>query len=311
MDLHERARGALIGQLVGDALGTTVEFSAASAIAWKYPQGHRDIVGGDSELALALARGIVARGNFEPDEVAQRYLAWYASGPFDIGNTTRQAFGQWDDGDAVAERVAARASIASQANGSLMRVSPLGIFGHGLPEADLAIFAAIDSRLSHPHPVCVAACAVFVHAIAYAVRTGSGAGAVFEEACKFAGRCDLAAPIRDSLMTAAEKRPDDFETNEGWVRIAFENAFFELAHVDSFEEALVRTVNAGGDTDTNGAIAGALLGAVVGEASIPERWRRVVLGCRTSRGSDYQTTDARELAEALVQAGSKSTRAPS
>jgi ADP-ribosylglycohydrolase len=36
-------------------------------------------------------------------------------------------------------------------------------------------------------------------------------------------------------------------------------------------------VNRGGDADTNGAIAGALAGALHGERAIPETWRRTVL----------------------------------
>ena len=40
----------------------------------------------------------------------------------------------------------------------------------------------------------------------------------------------------------------------------------------SFEEALVELVNSGGDTDTNGALAGAVLGARYGAAAIPLRW---------------------------------------
>jgi ADP-ribosyl-[dinitrogen reductase] hydrolase len=46
-----------------------------------------------------------------------------------------------------------------------------------------------------------------------------------------------------------------------WVAIAYQNAFYHLARGSSFEDALVETVALGGDTDTNAAIAGALLGS--------------------------------------------------
>jgi len=52
---------------------------------------------------------------------------------------------------------------------------------------------------------------------------------------------------------------DDFQTNQGWVLIALQNAFHQLVRAPSAEEGTIATVNAGGDTDTNGAIAGALL----------------------------------------------------
>ena len=43
-----------------------------------------------------------------------------------------------------------------------------------------------------------------------------------------------------------------------------------------FESALRQVVEAGGDTDTNGAVAGAVLGARYGASAIPERWLDVI-----------------------------------
>jgi hypothetical protein len=62
----------------------------------------------------------------------------------------------------------------------------------------------------------------------------------------------------------------------GFVLAALGVAAAAVASAGSFEEALVWAINLGGDADTNGAIAGALLGARFGEAGIPERWRSVV-----------------------------------
>ncbi len=96
----------MLGQAVGDALGTTVEFMAPGEIAELYPNGHREIVGGgpfdllsgqvtdDTELALAMARSIARVGRYDADDVAGAYLDWHASGPFDIGLTTHGAFGR-------------------------------------------------------------------------------------------------------------------------------------------------------------------------------------------------------------------------
>jgi hypothetical protein len=63
----------------------------------------------------------------------------------------------------------------------------------------------------------------------------------------------------------------------GFVRVAFRLAFWELFHAPSFEAGLIDVVNRGGDADTNGAIAGALLGARFGVMGIPSRWRHAVL----------------------------------
>ncbi len=98
-----RAQGCLLGQLTGDALGSMVEFQSAAMIARQYPNGLR-VIGpspvwntqagqptDDSELALALARTLVARGTYDAEAVAAAYADWYESPPFDIGNTTRIA----------------------------------------------------------------------------------------------------------------------------------------------------------------------------------------------------------------------------
>lgn len=85
--------------------------------------------------------------------------------------------------------------------------------------------------------------------------------------------------------------------------VALRNAFFQLLHAKSFEDAMVSTVMAGGDTDTNACIAGALLGASHGLSGIPPRWIVAVLACRTDRGAMYQTTDALVLADQLLERG--------
>lgn len=312
-----RARGAWLGQITGDALGTTLEFKGPAQIATLHPGGLREVVGGgpfrvlpgqvtdDTELALALARSLAERRCYDPDAVAAAYVAWYRSGPFDVGGTTAAAFGGRDEpGPGLAARVARRASANSQANGSVMRLSPLAIWGWRLPPDQLAALAAFDARLSHPHPVCQAANAIHAHAVALAIREGTNARETYERTREFARSDPRCAPLVGLLTEAAVSPPADFVKNMGWVLIALQNAFYRLLHAKSFEEGLVETVMQGGDTDTNGCIAGALLGAVHGEEAIPARWRSVVLACRTGRGATYQAHDARELALRLVEAGS-------
>lgn len=93
--------------------------------------------------------------------------------------------------------------------------------------------------------------------------------------------------------------------------VALQNAFHRLLRAATFQSGLQATVEAGGDTDTNGAIAGALLGAVHGREAIPPTWRRAVLTCRPlaeagalrPRPREFWPIDALELAENLVLAG--------
>jgi ADP-ribosylglycohydrolase/fructose-1,6-bisphosphatase/inositol monophosphatase family enzyme len=308
--LLSRAQGCLLGQLVGDALGSLVEFRSAADIAQQYPHGVRHLADGgtwdtlagqptdDSELALMLARSLVQQGRYHPAAVFDAYVHWYRSPPFDIGGTTRAALGS------------RTLNHASQANGSLMRISPLGLFAAGRPEHGAAL-ARTDSGLTHPNPVCRDACAVFVAALAQAIDSGEGPEACYAGALAEAQRSVVQATVQQALEQARGFPPADYESNQGWVLIALQNAFFQLLHADRFEDGVVATVMAGGDTDTNAAIAGALLGAVKGREAIPAAWRRAVLSCRPlkeagarrPRPREFWPVDALLLAEALLCAG--------
>src|SRR5947209_12626125 len=137
------AIGCLLGQLCGDALGSMVEFESGESLRHRYPTGLREIgpspiwgtIAGqptdDSELALSLARSLIEVGHYDPRLVAAAYCAWWESGPFDSGKAMRQAVRVMSAalaaGNDPVKAAAQGASQETQANGSLMRQSPLGI----------------------------------------------------------------------------------------------------------------------------------------------------------------------------------------
>lgn len=326
-----RAQGCLLGQLAGDSLGGLVEFRSAASIKSEYPAGLRELTDGgnwgilagqptdDSELALMLARSIVQAKGYEPAAALDAYLHWYGSPPFDIGGTTSSALRGAKHGKTPQDRLAGakqHASTSSQANGSLMRISPLGIFGTGNPAA-AAGWARADSGLTHPHQVCQDACAVFVAAIATAIAAGSSAQECYQAAQHEARRSAAVQPVVEALSQANERPPEDYQSHQGWVLIAIQNAFYQLLHAPTLEDGVVQTVMAGGDTDTNAAIAGALLGAVHGRDAIPPQWLRSILSCRplpksgTShpRPIEFWPVDALRLAERLLVLGIQSNEA--
>ncbi|SDL72843.1 inositol monophosphatase family protein [Aliiruegeria lutimaris] len=305
-----RAQGCLLGQLSGDALGSAVEFLDRGTIARLYPRGVIELADGgtwntiagqptdDSEMALALARSLAGRGHFDESDVARAYVRWKSSGPFDIGHTTAVGISALANGS--------RGATNSQANGALMRVSPIGIFAAGQPK-EAARLAAQDARLTHPHPVCQAANSAFAAAISAGVAGGS-CDEMWSTAYAYAGRGRGAAAVKQRLMEARSGTPADFQHQMGWVLTAFQNAFHYLINGVSLVDALVETVSKGGDTDTNAAICGALLGAVEGRDGIPRQWRNAVLTCRPvpsddvhhPRPSVFWPDDALDLSEALL-----------
>lgn len=309
-----RAQGCLLGQLSGDALGSAVEFRSAAEIARSHPGGVRDLTNGgtwgliagqptdDSEMALALARSLVLRNGFDMDAVVRAYFDWCASKPFDIGGTTAS-------GIAALEAGRRPTGSTSQANGALMRVRPIGILAAG-DSIRAAALAREDAALTHPHPVCRAANAAYAAAIAAGID-GADERVMWETAREVLDADPNAQPVRERLDAARQEGPVEFQRQMGWVLIAFQNAFHWLLSGASLEEAVIATVGKGGDTDTNAAICGALLGAAQGREAVPLRWRNAVLTCRPVketrtrhlRPATYWPDDALALAEALLAAG--------
>jgi len=316
----DRALGCMLGLVIGDSLGSQVEFRGAEDIRAEYPNGVRNLANSsvwqtlagqptdDSELGLALARSLVGQVDYDPEETAAAYGRWHGSAPFDCGTTTARAFGP--AAEAVENKASAArraADPASQSNGSLMRVAPIGVWA--ADPATAARAAAEDSRLSHPHPICVTACAAFAAAIAAAIA-GADRSSMIGIATRTAEAAgpDGAAVLRVLRQAASGEAPADYQHRMGWVPIALQNAFFHLGTGTGTEAALTHTVGCGGDTDTNAAIAGALLGAADGRSALPIRWVMPVLTCRPDAGlhphrarpDTYWPDDLLDLTEALL-----------
>jgi ADP-ribosyl-[dinitrogen reductase] hydrolase len=322
----DRALGCMLGMVIGDSLGSRVEFQTSDTIRTAYPDGVRDLADSpvwktlagqptdDSELGLTLARSLVRSGRYDIEDAAAAYGRWFASEPFDCGRSTGLAFGPAAVAVTDKARAARRnADTNSQSNGSLMRIAPIGVWAANPDEA--ALVASEDSSLSHPHPVCRAACAAFAAAISAALA-GADRRGMIETALRIADTMGTeAAAVGTALrQAAAGVAPADFQHNMGWVLIALQNAFFHLAAGTSVQPALVATVGQGGDSDTNAAIAGALLGAADGRSSLPMQWVMPVLTCRPDpalhparpRPDVYWPDDILDLTEALLL-----SRAPS
>jgi len=303
-----RAQGCLLGQLIGDSLGSLVEFQTPGRILRRYPDGVRDMADGgtwntiagqptdDSEMALLLARSLVSQGKFDISEVEKAYVFWLESNPFDIGNT-------------ILSGLTGRPNPGSQANGAMMRISPLGIFGANYPLDEVAEWARQDAAITHVHRVCRQANALFAMAIAHAVSTGCAASDLYQKIAGWAEEMEVDYRLKETVAAAAGSPPDDFIHQQGWVLIAFQNALWQLLNAQDLEESIIDTVMQGGDTDTNAAICGALLGAVHGREAIPERWVETIRGCRPGAGMPgvfkprpevFWPADALELAEQLI-----------
>lgn len=296
-----RARGVLLGLACGDALGRPVEFSSADDIetthgqlnemighgTWNQPAG---TITDDTEQALCITRSLVEQQKFDPADIADRFVAWYDSGPFDIGRMTMKALSRLKHGDKWDEagQQVWEASPEGQnaGNGSVMRCAPLAV-----PYVDdwvqLVEVSRVSSRITHADPRCTNGCAVLNLTLAGLLND---ADTSLRDALDY-----LEADMPDELTAALEPlaRGDSPETLEtsGYVVHSLQTALHDGLLAESAEEAIVTAVNRGGDTDTIGAIAGAVAGARFGASELPERWLTTI----------DETRELNDLAGRLVE----------
>jgi ADP-ribosyl-[dinitrogen reductase] hydrolase len=216
-------------------LGSLVEFSNPEAIRRQYPDGVRELADGgywntiagqptdDSEMALMLARMLVDLGTYNAKKALEAYLFWLNSDPFDCGST-------------VASGLRGRPNPDSQANGAMMRISPLGIFGVNHDLSQVAEWAQQDAALTHPHPVCQQANALFAMAIAHVIRTGIAPHELYQRILTWADEMKVDASLLTVITSAAAAAPANYVHHQGWVIIAFHNALWQLLHAPNLEE---------------------------------------------------------------------------
>jgi ADP-ribosyl-[dinitrogen reductase] hydrolase len=280
MDLRDRVVGSLLGLALGDALGAPFEFRRAKDIPspvpafelpWALlpPGSPTD----DTAMARNLARSLEGRGGFDPDDVVLRHLEWLATDPPDVGILTRRVLDRVRRGEPAADAARAiweeRGPEVSAGNGSVMYCAPLGAAYATRPDL-LDELAPRLSALTHFDPRCCTACLAVCLATAGAVR-----GEDREQAVRSAVVHVLDRPGGEELEylvdAAGDVRPVD-GPDRGFCLFTAALGLQALARGGAFEDEVRRAVAFGGDTDTNGAVAGALVGASVGRFGLPGQW---------------------------------------
>jgi ADP-ribosyl-[dinitrogen reductase] hydrolase len=276
--IEDRAVGALLGLAVGDAVGTTLEFTARDT---RPPL--TDMVGGgpfdlkpgqwtdDTAMALALGYSLAEEGAFDPHDCMARFSDWFLRGAysctgtcFDIGMATRAALGQFrSDGNPFAGSSAPHTA----GNGSLMRLSPVPIWAARRGEDVVADIARQQSCLTHGAQECQAACE------GYAVLTVRAILGASRDEVLTAFAFDGPPRIAEIFAGSWREKSRDRILSSGYVVHSLEAALWSLGNSDSFEEAILLAANLGDDADTVAAITGQLAGALYGASGIPNHWR--------------------------------------
>lgn len=311
-ELKNRIAGALYGVAIGDALGAPLEFMSADRIKEKHGRVTEMIGGGwlnvkpgettdDTAMTLAVAEGILENPDDPIAAVGERFIKWAQSGPKDIGATCSQSIhqaavaGRTSHTDrpsdeqwfAASEDTAKANGNRSGGNGALMRTVYPGLYYSGRLMA--VETAGAIAQMTHCDENSTEACNLYtdmIHLITEAVNN------VQEDRISRLLTETLAETKYDLVELLIE---DDEHTGNptGYVVDSFRCALISIYTTRTFEDAIVKAANLGGDADTIAAITGGLAGAIYGYDEIPTRWIETL------------SEDDRSRLDALAEAAAK------
>lgn len=253
----DRTKGMLWGLVVGDCLGSPIQFSTKDDHPWitemvscpvfHLPAGYWT---DDSSMAFCVMDSFVRKGGYDLADIGQTFVRWLCEGylsskdgqAFDVGGATYSA------GLALRRGSLVNGSEVSQGNGSIMRFAPSYLIARAL------------QRLEILHEV-----SDLTHASRRVRQVVDRFASVLDE-----HMVGMRTTARSEYQTRGEVN------NSGWAVSTLEAALWAFNTTESFEDALVAAVNLGGDSDTIGAVCGQIAGAYYGYEAIPKRWIRAV-----------------------------------
>lgn len=283
--LKDRIRGVLFGQAIGDALGVGTEFMSKKEVNIRYPNGlssycqinpkiYPDNLGpgswsDDTDMMLCIADAIIKDRDICMNTIANNFKKWFRGNPFGIGMHTYNLLSSpayVDNPIGVAEVLWEQSGRNNAANGAIMRTSIIGLWTQNVP-----YYAETVCKLTHADPRCIGSCVIISELINNFVWSGKELD--FDTMTKIANKYDNRI---EPYLVLAKSSNDisylelDDEPAIGYTLKALAAAVWCLYHTNSFTDGLLAVVNAGGDADTNAAVACSLLGAKYGYSHIPK-----------------------------------------
>jgi ADP-ribosylglycohydrolase len=282
---------AFLGLAIGDALGVPVEFKSRiylkkSPITDMIGFGTHDVSAGtwsdDSSLTFCLAEAIIE--GYTIDRSAEKLVKWYSENywtadgnVFDIGNTTLKAIVKLRKG--IPPLSSGLSTEQSNGNGSLMRMTPLIFLLKNKPIEYRYKIIKEESAITHAHDVSVIACFYFVE-FGIGLLDGKNKFEIYKELqnilpnflkTQFVGDKEIKYFERLFLNNILED-DDSIIFSTGFVIHTLTAAIWCVLTTVSYEEAVLKAVNLGEDTDTTASVVGSLAGIIYGSSQLPEKW---------------------------------------
>ncbi|XP_071806736.1 ADP-ribosylarginine hydrolase Tri1-like [Asterias amurensis] len=255
----------------------------------------------DSDQMILILQSLMENdGQAVATDFAEKLVTWRCSGFPELGDTCGMGLGRTTgqvlrsdnfktDPHKVAETVWENGSRFVAPNGGVMRTSIAGV--HRFDDIQQVISnTKVFCKVTHADPRCVASCVAVTTAIAMMLqgmhRKSNGSykvDSLIEAAFDYAKECLL----RDDEGNLKERQVEElkFHMNASLPELKLDDrqrigytfkclgAGFWALRQKNFREAIEAITLEGGDADTNGAVAGALLGCKLGYKKIPPTWR--------------------------------------
>lgn len=283
-------RGALYGHAIGDALGLGAEFMSREEVRRQYPNGLRcygDILPSalrnawqrgewtdDTAQMLCILDSLLKKNEVDISDIAAGFYDWACMDGRGMGRLTSDILfsASFLEKPQEAARISWEKSGGKAApNGALMRTSVLGIWDYADTEKVVANTEQVCT-ITHADPRCIASCVAMTLTINHLVLGFNNLANVLTEITPAAAVYDKG--VGDYLHMSFDQSLESLRLDEassiGYTYKTLSAGFWALKHALSFEDGLYAILCEGGDADTNGAVAGALLGARFGFSSIPE-----------------------------------------
>ena len=280
--------GSLLGMAVGDALGLAYEGLSPRRAARLFgaPSRYRllpnrGLISDDTEHACMVSQALIAAGNDVArfrQELARRMRWWLARVPAGIGlGTLRSILKLWIGFSPE------HSGVYSAGNGPCMRSPVLGAAIDDL--AQLRTMVAASTRITHRDPRAESGALAVALASYMASRSSAIGGDEFlslfssqitnsadEQMAELLSHVAKSANAGESNTQFAEELRLDRGVS-GYVMHTVPVVIHAwLQNPSDFRQTVTAVIRCGGDTDTTGAIVGAIIGSRVGKAGIPAEW---------------------------------------
>ncbi|MFY7794104.1 MAG: ADP-ribosylglycohydrolase family protein [Chitinophagaceae bacterium] len=288
IEKHQRAKGSLMGFIIGDALGvpfkglSRAEMTARPATGMTGFGTHHQPPGTwshASSMMLCILENVIHHGNMH--SLAKRLIRFYKEGYmsphdqcFDIGTTNRKALDRCLGG--IDLRVTGLDDPGSEDNGSLMRVVP-----YSFVQKDRSLLVNFHGCLTHRGPLSQIS-SWLCHKFLNELLNGKEQHDAINAALKYFDWevrnyiSDVYPRLQDVIGRISkpdfESLPASEISSSDRVVDTLEASIWCLLHSTDYRSAVLNAVNLGEETDTIAALTGGLAGAYYGQHSIPPEW---------------------------------------